>query len=395
MSTAVIVTAAGSSRRFNSSSDSSLKKEFLSIDSLPVLCHAIRPFLSVPGLAVLAVTYREGELEEVRKLVLQTPGLEDLPELEILFVVGGATRQESVFNGLKALSEYKNHNDITVVGIHDGARPFADIALVNACFSAAEEVGGSCPCIRATDTMVHVSDAGILDGRLSRDGICTVQTPQCFRFPDILKAHEAAISGKAYTDDTEIFMDWGGKVAFVQGNPRNRKITYASDYCSDDPMSRIGTGWDLHRLEEGRPLVLGGIRIDSSKGCVGHSDGDALIHAVIDSLLGAAGLDDIGTLFPDTDPAYKGIDSTVLLEKVVDLVCSEGFSIINIDTTVILQSPKLGPYKKAIRERMAALLGVPADCFDIKAKTAEHILNELGTGDAVACQSICLLSVNK
>ena len=395
MSTAVIVTAAGSSRRFNSSQDGSLKKEFLSIDSLPVLCRAIRPFLQVPDLAVLAVTYREGELEEVRKLVLQTPGIEDLPNLEVLFVLGGATRQESVFNGLKAISGCKKHSDIAVIGIHDGARPFADVALIKACFSAAEEVGGSCPCIRMTDTLVHVGAEGILDGRLSRDGVCAVQTPQCFRFPDILRAHEAAIPGKAYTDDTEIFMDWGGKVAFVQGNPQNRKITYASDLGSDDALRRIGTGWDLHRLETGRPLILGGVKIDSPKGCVGHSDGDALIHAVIDSLLGAAGLDDIGTLFPDTDPAYKGIDSTVLLEKVVELVRSRDYSIVNIDTTVILQSPKLGPYKKAMREKMATLLGIPFDCFDVKAKTAEHILNELGTGDAVAAQSICLLSVNK
>lgn len=157
-------------------------------------------------------------------------------------------------------------------------------------------------------------------------------------------------------------------------------------------MSRIGTGWDIHRLAEGRNLVLGGVRIESPKGCVGHSDGDALIHAVIDSLLGAAGLDDIGTLFPDNDPAFKDIDSAILLEKTVALVRSKGYSIVNIDTTVILQSPKLGPYKKAIRERMSSLMGISFDCFDVKAKTAEHMLGELGTGDAVVCQAACLLS---
>ncbi len=156
-------------------------------------------------------------------------------------------------------------------------------------------------------------------------------------------------------------------------------------------MNRIGTGWDIHKLAEGRNLVLGGVRIDSPKGCVGHSDGDALIHAVIDSLLGAAGLDDIGTLFPDNDSAYKDIDSAVLLEKTVSLVRSKGFSIVNVDTTVILQSPKLGPYKKAIRKRMSELLGISFDCFDVKAKTAEHMLGELGTADAVVCQAVCLL----
>ena len=231
MSSAVIITAAGSSRRFNASSNnvSDVKKEFVCVDGLPILCHAIRPFLQLSDLAVLAVTYREGELENVRKLVLQTPGLSDLPELEILYVKGGATRQQSVFNALKALYQSKKRDEIEAVGIHDGARPFVDFNLVKACFSAAASVGGSCPCIKVTDTLVRVDEDGLLCGRLSREGVCTVQTPQCFRFPDILKAHEAAVEGKAYTDDTEIFMDWGGKVAFVQGSAGNRKITFASD----------------------------------------------------------------------------------------------------------------------------------------------------------------------
>jgi len=156
-------------------------------------------------------------------------------------------------------------------------------------------------------------------------------------------------------------------------------------------MNRVGTGWDLHVLAEGRDLVLGGVKIESPRGCVGHSDGDALIHAVIDSLLGASGLDDIGTLFPDSDPRYKGISSVLLLEKVMELVRSKGFKVVNVDTTVVLQSPKLGPYKAEIRERMAGLLGVRIDCFDVKAKTAEHVLGELGRSEAVMCQSICLL----
>ncbi len=156
-------------------------------------------------------------------------------------------------------------------------------------------------------------------------------------------------------------------------------------------MNRVGTGWDIHALAEGRDLVLGGVKIDSPVGCVGHSDGDALIHAVIDSLLGACGLDDIGTLFPDSDPRYKGISSVLLLEKVMELVRSKGYRVVNVDTTVVLQGPKMGPYKSALRERMAALLGVSEDCFDVKAKTAEHIIGELGRSEAVMCQSICLL----
>ncbi len=156
-------------------------------------------------------------------------------------------------------------------------------------------------------------------------------------------------------------------------------------------MTKVGTGWDLHRLAEGRDLVLGNIRMESQKGCVGHSDGDALIHAVIDSLLGACGLDDIGTLFPDTDPKYKDMDSSVLLTNVVGMVREKGYRIVNVDTVVVLQAPKLGPYKKAIRERMAALLGLGIEDFNVKAKTAEHILGELGSSDAVMCQAVCLV----
>lgn len=154
---------------------------------------------------------------------------------------------------------------------------------------------------------------------------------------------------------------------------------------------RIGTGWDIHRLADGRKLILGGVAVESPRGCVAHSDGDALIHAVIDSLLGASGLGDIGTFFPDTDPRYKDISSVLLLEKTVEMVGKEGYRIFNVDTTVILQSPKLGPYKDAIRKKMAQTLGIDESSFCIKAKTAEHMLGEIGDGNAVVCQSVCLL----
>ena len=224
---AVIVTAAGSSRRFNESCDPAVKKEFLTIGGEPILAMAIHPFLQVSGTCVLAVTYRDGDLEVVRDIV---SGLTELNSgIEVLFVKGGATRQESVFNALKALTECKKCNDIKIVSIHDGARPFVTSDLVKACLDAADVHGGACPCIRITDTIVKVGEDGLLCGRLSRDGVCTVQTPQTFRFPDIYEAHLAAKSGKSYTDDTEIFMDWGGKVAFVQGSAGNRKITYSTD----------------------------------------------------------------------------------------------------------------------------------------------------------------------
>ena len=224
---AVIVTAAGSSTRFNASSGSTVKKEFLSIGSEPVLAMAIKPFMEVPGLRVIAVTYRDGDLDEVRAIVGPLMAGKDAPE--VMYVKGGATRQESVFNALKALYESKKSSDISLVSIHDGARPFVSPDLVSSCLDAAQAHGGACPCIRVTDTLVKVGEDGLLCGRIERSGVCTVQTPQTFRFPDIWHAHEDARPGVSYTDDTGIFLDWGGKVAFVQGSAGNRKITYASD----------------------------------------------------------------------------------------------------------------------------------------------------------------------
>ena len=155
---------------------------------------------------------------------------------------------------------------------------------------------------------------------------------------------------------------------------------------------RVGTGWDLHKLEEGRRLVIGGVLIDSPKGCVAHSDGDVLIHAICDALLGACGLDDIGTLFPDTDISYKDISSSILLEKVVSLVATNGFHVENIDTTIILQTPKLGPYKNAIKENLADLLKIDVSKVGVKAKTAEGALGELGLGTAIIAQAAVLVS---
>ncbi len=155
---------------------------------------------------------------------------------------------------------------------------------------------------------------------------------------------------------------------------------------------RIGTGWDLHKLEEGRRLVIGGVLIDSPKGCVAHSDGDVLLHALCDALLGACGLDDIGTQFPDTNMSYKDISSFVLLEKVVSLVESKGFHVVNVDTTIILQSPKLGPYKNAIKENLASLLKIDVSNVGVKAKTAEGALGEVGYGFAIIAQAVVLVS---
>ena len=222
---AVIVTAAGSSNRFNGNSTHKEKKEFLSIDGQSILCRAIRPFLDLEGLVALVVTYREGDLQTVKDLVSTLP----LDGIDVLFVQGGDTRQASVFNALKALYDREKSLNIEYVSIHDGARPFIDTNLAKACLEAAATCGGACPGLRITDTMVRTNDQGLVCERMDRTGVCSIQTPQTFRFPDIYKAHLCAMPDKLYTDDTEVFMDWGGKVAIVPGSRENRKITFAND----------------------------------------------------------------------------------------------------------------------------------------------------------------------
>ncbi len=219
---AVIVTAAGSSQRFGASADSHPKKEYLKIGSESILSRAVRPFLSVDGLAAVVVTYRHGELEAAKE------ALGDIG-LNVRFVEGGETRQQSVFNALKYLYEHKNELNIDIVSIHDGARPFVTSDLVKTCLKEAELYGGACPCLMVTDTIVRVGEDKLFCTRIPREGLCAVQTPQAFRFPDIYLAHLKADPDKAYTDDTGVFMDYGGKVRFVQGDASNIKITYASD----------------------------------------------------------------------------------------------------------------------------------------------------------------------
>lgn len=240
---AVIVTAAGTSSRFNVGSmkgrldSGSVKKEFLSLDGVSILAHAVEPFLDVPGLAAVVVTYRKGCLEETCDSLEGLVPLMDGFGVPLHFVEGGDTRQSSVFNALAFLKGLCDDGvEFDLVSIHDGARPFVSKDVVFACLDAASKCGGAAPCVPVRDTLVRISD-GFLSGRLDRDGVCGVQTPQTFKFPEIYEAHVKARDlvdgvgkvGSAFTDDTQIFMKFGGLVAAVKGSPKNVKITYRDD----------------------------------------------------------------------------------------------------------------------------------------------------------------------
>lgn len=234
---AVIVTAAGSSSRFNAGrlmGSPGVKKEFLLLGDLSVLSHAVKPFLDVPGLVAVVVTYKPGCLEETRSSLESLVPLLDGAGVLLHFVEGGDTRQSSVFNALSFLKRLWDVGaGFDLVSIHDGARPFVSKDVVLACLDAASVCGGAAPCVPVSDTLVKVSE-GFFSTRLDRTGVCGVQTPQTFRFPDIYEAHVKARDlvdgvGSAFTDDTQIFMEFGGRVAAVKGSPKNVKITYRDD----------------------------------------------------------------------------------------------------------------------------------------------------------------------
>jgi 2-C-methyl-D-erythritol 4-phosphate cytidylyltransferase / 2-C-methyl-D-erythritol 2,4-cyclodiphosphate synthase len=262
------------------------------------------------------------------------------------------------------------------------------------------------------DTIKRAGSGGLVAEHLRREALFAAQTPQGFRFGPLLAAHlEADRQAKAVdepgstepgwrepswhepTDDAELYARSGGAVAIVEGSVDNRKVTYPSDLSKQEAaMLRIGQGYDIHRLVPGRPLMLGGIAIPFELGEDGHSDGDALVHAVIDALFGALGLGDIGTHFPPSDPRWKGAASLDLLELSLDLVRRGGGRLVNLDSTVTLERPKLAPHIQAIRESLAWALGIDPALVSVKAKTKEGV-DATGEGRAVEANAVCLVEI--
>ncbi|MCM1368632.1 MAG: 2-C-methyl-D-erythritol 4-phosphate cytidylyltransferase [Roseburia sp.] len=296
--------------------------------------------------------------------------------------IGGATRAQSVLNGLKALEP------CDIVVIHDGARPFVEPRLIDACIESAVEYGSGIAAVRAVDTIKQVSHDRVRT--LPRFELFNAQTPQAFAYDKILHAYSCALAGT--TDDCEVYENAGYSPRLVDGSYSNIKITTPSDLFRTLPQgARVGIGFDVHRLVGGRPLILGGVTIAHDKGLEGHSDADVLTHAVMDALLSAAGLPDIGVLFPDTDPDTLGISSMKLLDTVIGRVRDAGFSIGNISAVIIAQEPKLAPYIEDIRRSLAARLATGANVVNVSATTTEH-LGIVGDGKAIAASASCLLT---
>jgi len=305
--------------------------------------------------------------------------------------LGGETRRDSVYNGLLALPE-----DTEVVAIHDAARPFVSRAIIDATLDSACVYGSGVISTPVVDTVKQIG----VDGRvtsLDRGALRAVQTPQSFDYRRILKAHMRAREEKlAVTDDAMLFEHYYGDVRLVTTDDagENVKLTTKQDFEALEmtrlPDFRVGQGYDAHRLAQGRRLVLCGVEIEHDRGLDGHSDADVAVHALMDALLGALGLGDIGRHFPDSDPRYKGADSMKLLDTVMAMVTERGYRVGNADVTIVAQKPKLAGYMARMRGNIAGALGVAEDRVNVKATTTERMGFE-GEELGISAQAAVLL----
>ncbi|MEO7716889.1 MAG: 2-C-methyl-D-erythritol 4-phosphate cytidylyltransferase [Capsulimonas sp.] len=384
----VVIPAAGLGARFSTNGN----KVFASLAGRSMLGMAVDAFRRRSEFASITVVTGEEDLSRCRQIVNAIA-----PEAHV--VLGGATRQESVLLGLSAI----NGADDDIVFVHDGARPLVSDAVIDRCMEGQRRNGNAVAAIPVVDTLKLASENQTVQRNIDRDGLWAVQTPQVFPLGLLREAHAAAARENfAGTDEASLVERLGIPVHLVEGSPTNLKVTRAEDAAVAEALlrpaqnktkMRVGFGYDIHRLEFGRRLVLGGVEIPTTdgRGLDGHSDADVLLHAICDSLLGAAGLPDIGHLFPNTDPAYAGADSMTLLAEVYRRVSELGWRVQNIDATIVAEAPKIGPYTAQMRNNVVQLLGIEPSCLGIKATTNEG-LGSLGQGQGIAAHAVACLS---
>lgn len=386
--TALILAAAGSSTRIGGP----IKKQYIQLGRGTVLSQSAKPFLLSRTVDIIIVTVPAGEEATAQKALFSDSEIRKLStDVKIIFVTGGTTRQESVFNALKKLSEESSSIDFVL--IHDGARPFVTEKIILDALKGAEEYGAAVPALIPVDTQKETDSSGFITRHLARQSLAAVQTPQAFRFIPLFEAHKkASTDGCTYTDDTEIWGKYCGKVKITTGDYRNIKITYAQDIQKTEgkKMIHIGLGYDIHPLVSGRRLILGGVVIPFEKGEDGHSDGDVLFHAVTDALLGAAGMGDIGSFFPPEQPEWKDANSAKLLSTVWGQITVAGWSLVNMDCVVKLEKPKFLPYRDNVIKSIADVLGTDISRIFVKAKTGEK-MGDVGNGNAIEAWCTCLL----
>ena len=419
--TAVIV-AAGSARRMGG-----INKQYAELAGMPVLARSVAAFDNDPFVDEIVIVARSGEEDRCRRDIVEKYGFRRVSAV----VPGGAERQDSVRAALGVVfggaagreagscgSEVSDGGggrddgrDVGLVLIHDGARPLVPRTVIDAVIDGCAARGAAIPAVSVKDTIkqIHLSDSrAVVSFTPERSLLRAVQTPQGFDAALLMRAYDACAPDTAVTDDASLVEALGAPVYIVDGDEMNIKITTPSDLgraeqllngsSADDPgindpvaavarVPRTGMGYDVHAFAENRKLILGGVNIPHDRGLLGHSDADVLIHAVMDALLGAAALGDIGKHFPDTDLRYKGISSLLLLGHVSELLSSHGWTIVNIDVTVIAQRPKIAPHIPQMKKIMAEVLKISESQINIKGTTTER-LGFTGREEGIASQAV-------
>lgn len=387
MKVSVIVVAAGSGRRFGYERN----KLFYPLCGKPVLAHTLSHVLGASCVHEVVIVHAERDRGEIERIVTALH-----PAIPVRYVIGGAEREDSVYNGLIATSP-----DSDIVMVHDGARPYAGPEWFDNALTAMTEAKAAVYAIPVKDT-VKMRDNPSTTGpqtvhTLDRSRLIAVQTPQIFTRAMLLKAHQYAQEhAVTSTDDASLVEALGEKIVILQGDERNHKVTTMDDvpilefYMNGPTEHRVGSGYDVHQLTTGRKLILGGVDVPFDRGLAGHSDADVLVHAIMDALLGAAGLKDIGTYFPDTEGKFKNISSLILLSKVRQILIENSCRIINVDATLLAQRPKIKPYVPQMIQNIAKALQIDTTAVSVKATTTEQ-LGFVGHEEGMAAQAAAMV----
>ncbi|MEA2742820.1 MAG: 2-C-methyl-D-erythritol 4-phosphate cytidylyltransferase, partial [Acetobacteraceae bacterium] len=355
-----------------------MPKQFLAIAGKPVIRHAAEALVAhVPLLQPV------GEAESIKAALDGVPGC--LPA-----VPGGATRQDSVRAGLEALAPHAPN----IVLVHDAARPFIPPGTIPALLAALRESPGAIPGAPVADTLKRVV-RGVITETVPRTSLFRAQTPQAFRFQNLLSAHRAGLTGA--TDDASLLEAAGQTVEVVPGSDDNIKVTFPEDLVRLERIMtvplipRVGSGYDVHVLETGRPLFLCGVKVPHEKGLAGHSDADVGIHALCDAIYGALAEGDIGRHFPPTEATWKDADSARFLTHAAARIAARRGRLANADVTLICERPKITPHAPAMIARLASLLRIDPSCVSVKATTTEK-LGFTGRGEGIAAHAVvCIL----
>lgn len=367
---AVIIVAAGRGERARAAR-ASIPKQYRALLGTPVLARTIRAFLAVPNISQIVPVIHADHAERYAAL-----GLED--SRLTAPVIGGDSRQASVLEGLKFLA--KTRPDLVL--IQDAARPFAEPDLIEGVIAALADNDGALPATPVTDTIKRSPDGTVVFGTEDRNMLFAAQTPQGFRFAQIFSAHmRATTNPRQFTDDAEI-AEWAGlRVALTAGSETNIKITHPNDFDRAERIllgsrsmeTRIGTGFDVHPFDEGDAVWLAGVRIAHTHKLKGHSDADVALHALTDAIYGALGEGDIGTHFPPSDMQWKGAASSIFLKHAAGLVAAAQGRIVNLDVTIVCETPRIGPHVPAMRDAIAQICAISPNRVAIKATTSERL----------------------